>query len=228
MARLVPGRKACSDASTHRQSRVRRTPAAENRSGSTDWRNCPPPTHTAPGPSHLSWSPLLTVASFHFARMTSSKMWTPPGMCGLGTRQPGALSEGLEVTCAPEVGADGDLGVRCLLPPPRRVLQSHPSPSALQLPRPGPSVCSTKGATFPEAPSGPSRCSLEQKTRGRAAGGLCIVSQPSSDCPVSAAHGHCLWGALSPSQMWPIRVFIMTVFWQLEVKCLEERGPFPD
>lgn len=120
MARLVPGRKACSDASTHRQSRVHRTPAAENRSGSTDWRNRPPPppTHTAPGPSHLSWSPLLTVASFHFARMTSLKMWTPPGMCGLGTRQPGALSEGLEVTCAPEVGADGDLGVRRLLPPP--------------------------------------------------------------------------------------------------------------
>lgn len=65
MARLVPGRKACSDASTHRQSRVRRTPAAENRSGSTDWRNRPPPpaTHTAPGPSHLS---LVTSAHSGF------------------------------------------------------------------------------------------------------------------------------------------------------------------
>lgn len=78
-----------------------------------------PPTHTQrPGLVTSPWSPLLTVASFHFARMTSLKMWTPPGTCGLSTRQPGALSEGLEVTCAPEVGADGDLGVRRLLPPP--------------------------------------------------------------------------------------------------------------
>lgn len=102
------------------------------------------------------------------------------------------------------------------------------STSALRLPRPGPSVCSTKGTTFTEAPSGPSHCSLGQKTRGQAGGGLSVMSQASSDCRASAAQGHRLWGALFTSQMWPVCIFIVTVFWQLEVKCLEERDPFPD
>lgn len=70
------------------------------------------------------------------------------------------------------------------------------STSALHLPRPGPSVGSTKGTTFTEAPSGPSHCSLGQKTRGQAGGGLSVMSQASSDCRASAAQGHRLWGAL--------------------------------
>lgn len=59
-----------------------------------------------PGP------PLLTVASFHFICMKSSKTWTPLG------RWLSALSGRLEMRFAPQVSLDSDLSVPCLFPSP--------------------------------------------------------------------------------------------------------------
>lgn len=60
MACLVPGPPASSDGNTPRQARMLRTPVAETRWGSTDWRK---PPLTVPRPSHLS---LVTSAHSGF------------------------------------------------------------------------------------------------------------------------------------------------------------------
>lgn len=39
------------------------------------------------------------------------KRWTPAGECGSSAKQPSALSDGLEMKVAVEVGIDGDLGI---------------------------------------------------------------------------------------------------------------------
>lgn len=67
-------------------------------------------------------------------------MRTLPGRGGQSTRQPSALSDGLEMKFAPEVDGDGDLGMQCLLPLPLFTFSSvsslylHPvSPPVLTL-----------------------------------------------------------------------------------------------
>lgn len=152
--------------------------------GSRDWRN---PLLQCPGLVSSPWSSLLTVASFHFIYLNSLKMWTLLGGYGQSTRQPSALSDGLEMKFVLEVVVDGDLGIHCLLPlPPSLFPLFHLSTSTLCFLLSWPYSLLHPGALGPliEASDNPSHYSVGQKTSNQGSRGPAhqIPAQPRLPC----------------------------------------------
>lgn len=116
-------------------------------------------------------------------------MWTPPSKCGPSARQPNALSDGLEMKVALEVGVDGYPGMHS----PFSLPLFHLSTSTLHL-----SLvlalqsAPTRGAPLIEAPNDPRHCFLGQKSRGQGSRGPVhyIPAQPRLPCKVVQV-GHC-------------------------------------